>query len=227
MNRRFVLAVLAAIALATGTGCRPAPLPGDVTFAWSFYGLSCAQDPNIQWVRITIPGEALENNGYYPCNSNGYDGIVLHDFAPGTYSFVIDAIDYSGFLSYSGGGTFHVNGSILVQVDLAPTGQGLSWAHLTWSLPPASAATPPCDAHGIARVQAQIDDQSPVDFTCAEGLADPGAKSPLMDPGMHRIVLRALAEDGAVVYSAQSTFTTYAGKPVSAGFSLQLPASSP
>jgi len=93
-----------------------------VTMEWSLNGRSCFQNPNIQWVRITIPGETLQNNGYYPCSSNGSDGVVLYGFAPGTYRFVVDAIDYAGTPIFSGSGTFGVNGDIALSIDLTPVG---------------------------------------------------------------------------------------------------------
>lgn len=87
---------------------------------WSFDGQSCAQESLVDSVHIVIPGESLDNDGVFPCSVRGVDGIVLHDFAPGRYSFSIDAIDYDGTLSYSGGGTFVVDGDTFVSVDLSP-----------------------------------------------------------------------------------------------------------
>jgi hypothetical protein len=122
MNKKTLVASLAVLSLVLGSACGGYdPRPGDVTFLWSFYGLTCAEDPAIEWVQISIPGENLDNDGFYPCNVNGSDGIVLHDFYPGTYSFAIDAIDYDGYRSYTAGGTFTVDGDTLVRVDLTPT----------------------------------------------------------------------------------------------------------
>lgn len=122
MNTKTLTAFTAVLLLTLGSACgHYEPHPGDVTFLWSFYGLSCSQDPNIDEVHIIIPGESLDNDGYYPCRVNGTDGIVLHNFAPGTYSFSIEAVDYDGYISYSSGGNFNVDGSITVRVDLTPT----------------------------------------------------------------------------------------------------------
>src|SRR5262245_54034386 len=41
---------------------------GDVTFSWTFYGQTCSQS-GVSNVRVTIPGESLENSGFYPCVS--------------------------------------------------------------------------------------------------------------------------------------------------------------
>ena len=104
------------------SGCVLSPdEPGDVTFAWTFAGNSCYQDGRVRQVRITIPGEPLENDGYYPCSLSGYDGITLHNFAPGRYDFSLDAIDGDNYYSYRATGTFYVDGNTLVRVDLRPT----------------------------------------------------------------------------------------------------------
>ena len=227
MNRSALLAVIAVLSLAFGSACRVAPAAqaGNVTFAWSFYGYRCSQDPDIQSVRVTIPGESLQNNGIYPCSANGSDGIVLYDFAPGTYSYTLDAIDYSGNIIYSGGGTFAVNGNVLVQIDLTPTRQAPSWAHLSWHFPEQSGAARPCDERRVAKMGVWIDDQPPAFLACADGLSDPGVRSMTLAAGSHAISIKALGEDSSVLYSAESTLTTYAGDPVSAHFSLAPPAS--
>lgn len=122
MNLKSLSLGLATLSLSLTSACvYTAPEPGDVTFAWSFYGASCNRDRQVDQVRVTIPGESLEFGGFYPCSSNGYDGVVLHNFRPGTYDYYLEAIDYSGFVSYTASGRFYVDGSILVRVDLYPT----------------------------------------------------------------------------------------------------------
>jgi len=121
MNRLGLLSALLSSCLMSGCVYSDSSEPGNVTFAWSFAGASCAQDRRIDQVLVTIPGESLDNGGYYPCSQNGYDGITLHDFAPGTYDFSLDAIDDSGYYSYRAVGTFTVDGNIIVNVDLTPT----------------------------------------------------------------------------------------------------------
>ncbi len=68
-------------------GNPPWPSPATSTFLWIFDGLRCDEARDVYGVNITIPGEALLNDGRYACSTNGADGITLHDFAPGTYSF--------------------------------------------------------------------------------------------------------------------------------------------
>jgi hypothetical protein len=121
LNRLGWLSSLLSVSLLSGCVYSESDASGDVTFAWTFAGRSCAQDGRVQRVVITIPGESLANGGEYPCNVNGYDGIVLRDFAPGAYDYSIDAIDYDNYASFRTTGTFYVDGNTLVPVDLAPT----------------------------------------------------------------------------------------------------------
>ena len=122
MNMKNIATSLAVLSLSLTSACvYTEPEPGNVTFAWSFDGYSCDRDREIQEVHIRIPGESLENRGYYPCSANGYDGVTLYDFYPGTYDFDIEAIDYSGYVSYAASGHFTVDGDVLVRVDLYPT----------------------------------------------------------------------------------------------------------
>ena len=124
MTKKLAVPLLAAVCLVLLPGCivdARDPYPGNVTFAWSFDGYGCIQEPDIQTVRVTIPGERLDNDGFYPCRLNGYDGITLYDFAPGYYDFYLEAIDYDGYVSFTRRGSFRVDGNVTVPVDLYPT----------------------------------------------------------------------------------------------------------
>src|SRR5687768_3558018 len=93
MNKLLRIGFLSLLALFQGCiyygdGARS----GDVTFYWTFWGDSCA-DAGVESVKITIAGEPLEDNGYYPCLNAGAPGITLHDFRPGTYSYTIEGLD--------------------------------------------------------------------------------------------------------------------------------------
>src|SRR5688500_1203197 len=95
MNTKSLFALLSVVQLVTGcivvggSNRTPPPLPGDVTFTWSFAGDTCASNPDIHSVIIDIPGERLQNDGVFPCTANNYPGITLHDFAAGPYDFSI------------------------------------------------------------------------------------------------------------------------------------------
>ena len=58
------------LSLASLSGCvvkDNGPYSGNVTFTWTFGGLTCSNLPQIRSVAINIPGEVLDNNGVYPC----------------------------------------------------------------------------------------------------------------------------------------------------------------
>ena len=44
------------------------------TFLWTFTGLRCDEARDVYGVNITIPGEALLNDGKYACSTAGVDG---------------------------------------------------------------------------------------------------------------------------------------------------------
>src|SRR5437868_8340473 len=124
MNTKLAIPFLAVLALAQGCIVHgpPGPSAGDVTFSWTFYGQSCSA-AGVANVHINIPGETLENGGVYPCVSNSYQGIVLHNFAGGSYTYTIEGLDTGGYTIYTGAGAFDIDGDAMEQVDLTPYGQ--------------------------------------------------------------------------------------------------------
>ncbi|ADO74902.1 hypothetical protein [Stigmatella aurantiaca] len=119
MIQKALLSCFAVLVLSGALACSD-PEPGTLTFDWSFEGRSCSQEPDIQEVRLVIPGVTLDNGGRYPCVVAGDDGITLDGvFEAGTYSYVIDAVDESDRSIYSRGGDFTVDGDTRVEVDLA------------------------------------------------------------------------------------------------------------
>ena len=130
---RSILAPAAALLLLSGCvihadSKEPAPVPavgGDITFLWSFAGKTCAQAPEVNWVRVVLEGgagvEALPNDGYYRCNWDGWDGVKLTDFRAGTYNYTVDAVDSGDLVVYTATGTLSVNGPVQVPVNLNPT----------------------------------------------------------------------------------------------------------
>src|SRR5688572_18014061 len=164
MSVRGLLALL--LCQAALFGCRPVVSgpPGDVTFFWTVIGGTCADHPEVQSIRINIPGEVLANGGVYPCSVNGTDGIVLHDFAAGGYSFDIDAVGYSNQVLYVSAGTFDVLGNTAVQIDLTPVGVPPSYAYLSWTFP----GGVNCAQAGISFVDVTIDGQT-TQYECVGG----------------------------------------------------------
>lgn len=221
----FLCAVLAAASGCVINGHRYDP--GDITFTWSFYGQTCSQAPDVAKVHIVIPGERLQNDGIYPCTSNSYPGIVLHDFRGGVYDYTIEALSYTDEVLYVSGGEITVDGDTRVNVDLTPVGQPSSWAYISWRFPNNPATTTCAQAQppgtdpqigGIAYVDVEIDGAYKR-FTCAEGSPlSPsfvaGIQSPAIAPGSHSLKVTALLASGYPVYSYSGTMDTTAGTPV-------------
>jgi hypothetical protein len=209
MNRKLSLAFLATVLLASACVVRDRRNPpGDVTFSWTFYGYTCQQASDVASVRITIPGESLANGGVYPCTSNNYPGIVLHDFVAGTYSFTIEGLSNTGVQLYVASGTFVVNGNILVNVDLLPPGPNSSWSLLTWTFPAEQGITRPCEDRSIVHVDVQIDNGQVTRYRCVDGITNPGVRSAMVTPGTHTINLWAVDASNYVYYSLSSSLTT-------------------
>jgi len=196
---------------------------GNVQFTWTFGGLTCSNVPQVTSVAINIPGEVLQNNGVFPCLTNNYPGIVLHDFLPGTYSFTIQGLDANGTALYVGNGNFTVNGDVLVSVDLSPTSSATVPAYLTWSFPPNSQSqNPTCLQAGVDVVDVTIDQGATQRYSCDAGQTQPGVVSVPLNPGTHSITLAASNQTvGYPYYRLVSTLQTTAGAPVSASYGLQ------
>ena len=203
---------------------RPPPVQGgDVTFLWTFSGLRCDQARDVYGVNITIPGEALANNGKYACSTAGVDGITLHDFAPGTYSFTLEAVNFQNQILFGATGTFTINGSRTVTVDLTPTGNPGSYAYLNWTFP----GNQSCAQAGVASVEVLLDGLPPHTVPCFEGQATPGLQTPYLAPGLHSIELIARAPTGQPLYFYKGGLTTRAYDPVYASYNLLPPPSQP
>lgn len=202
------------------------PQPGDVSFLWSFSGGSsvgrCAGVPDVKSVRIIIPGQTLANGGIHPCTSAGVDGVILRDFAPGTYSYTLEALGYSDQVLYTGSGSFTVNGNVRVNYSLTPTGGGNSYAYVSWTFPPnTTSANPTCAQAGVVWVEVSIDGGSWTRLLCTEGEGSNQVSSPYLSPGSHTIAFIGVGSDGQHYYYTQSTLETRAGSPVAVSYRLK------
>jgi hypothetical protein len=221
MNLRMALLLLTALALAGCGGPDRHLHPGEVTFQWSFAGLSCGEVPHVRAVKIRLPGEALQNDGIYPCSVSGFQGIVLHDFAGGSYPYALEALGYGDEVLYRASGTLEVNGSVRVAVDLTPAGAYSSYAYLTWRFPPsATSANPTCADLGVSTVELSLDEGITARYPCAAGERLPGAMTPFVPPGSHALSLWALDADGYELFHFQGALQTFGGAPVAAEYRL-------
>ncbi|AFE06830.1 hypothetical protein COCOR_06245 [Corallococcus coralloides DSM 2259] len=191
--------------------------PGDVRMSWSFDGATCGQMRNIDGVDIYIDGEILEGDGKYPCSANGFDGIILHDFAPGTYSFTAQAVDYDGVAVYSYRGTFSVDGNVAVPINFNTGNTGAtSYAYVNWLFPTeAGTSYPSCGQAGVAYVDARVDDGPWGRFNCNQGSQGRYVETPEIAPGQHYLEVVAIDSLERPLYYYGGAFTSQAGIPAS------------
>lgn len=197
---------------------------GDVTFLWRFMGDTCDEVP-VAAVRVTIPGEQLEDGGYYGCLNGGVPGITLHDFFGGNYEYTLEGLSNTGEVLYRASGTFAINGDVTLNVDLTPSGEASSYALLSWSFPSNWASqTPSCADATVTYIDVEIDNSGVWDrYHCADGMGGGEASTRLIAPGTHTIDLVAVHVSGeneyAVAYQG-STFVTVSNAPASHSFTL-------
>jgi hypothetical protein len=213
MSSRLLIAFFFIAAVLTGCG---GPQPGDVSFLWTFSGLRCDRVRDVAGVNVTIPGEPLANNGQFACSTAGVDGITLHDFAPGTYAFVLQAVNFQGQLLFEGHGTFTINGNRTVMVDLTPTGNPGSYAYLNWTFP----GNVSCAQAGVGTVDILLDNLASHSVPCPQGQTTPGLQTPYLSPGDHSIEFIARSPSGQPLYSYRGVLTTQAYNPVHASYNL-------
>lgn len=218
----FLLAVVVggSSCVIRGGSSTPHGSHGDVTFLWSFRGAGygCAVLPEVTQVTVQIPGQALENHGTYGCLNAGSAGITLLDFGPGTYRYDIQARNSAGLILYEASGSFVVNGSVTVDVELVPSAAAPGSVALTWSLPGGR----PCSAEpAVSLVQVRIDDGTPFEVPCAEGQTSQGVLVSGLVGGTHRIDLAARDTYGFFYYRLVSDLTVIPGTTASQQFDLQ------
>ncbi len=224
MNTKTVALFLS---LASLSGCviNGGPYSGNVQFTWTFIGLTCSNVPQVASVAIDIPGEILQDNGVYPCLTNNYPGIVLHDFLPGTYRFTVQALDAYRTVLYAASGSFRVDGDVIVNVDLSPTAAAPSYAYLTWSFPASSVSpNPSCEQARVDAVDVTIDQGPTTRYACRDGQTQQGVASVPMSIGTHTITLAASSAEvghGYPYYQLVSYLTTTSATPVPAPYRLQ------
>jgi hypothetical protein len=232
MNSKLLLAFLCLASLSgciihednDNTCCNPPPppaQPGNVTFLWRFDGLRCDEARDVYGVNITIPGEQLHNNGRYACSTNNVDGITLHDFVPGTYSYRIQAVDYRNVILFESTGTFVINGNSTVMADLAPVGNNIntSYAFLNWTFP----GNQSCAQVGVATVDITLDgnpNTSIQNVPCTDGQTAQGWRMPYTTPGEHFIDFVAKDAQSRPLYYFSGGLITKAYAPVNATYSL-------
>jgi len=200
---------------------------GDITFLWSFNGQSCMFVPQVQSVRVTIPGATLQNNGVYPCFTQGVAGITLLNFRGGTYTYTVEGLDAAGRQLYLATGQLVVNGSVTESVNLVPQQGAPSSALISWLLPQNLRCNQLGDVANnrtATKVLLSVDGQAVQEVDCNAGnlSGNPSASVQLNNliGGVHQIDLRAADATNFVYARATNQFTTTVGGAVSVQFQL-------
>lgn len=226
------LTLLSLIAALLATGCvvqnrveepRPTPpRPGHISFTWNFEGKGCLEVPEVRWVRVIIPNEQLENDGYFPCNTAGIDGIKLLNFRAGNYNFTVDGVDANNKTIYTASGTLAVNGDITVPLTLSRVG-AREQLQIYWTFGKGQLS---CEAAGVDEVWVRFGNDEPVSWPCrstdpATGIAVEGLAIKGIDAGTYPIELQGVtlvpSADGSGGFDRQVWYGVSLNLPVAAG----------
>jgi hypothetical protein len=213
LSRVKTLALVATLAAASGCS-----VSGNVTFQLSFGGTGgCMANQAVKTIRITIPGQTLENQGVYNCSEQ----VLLLNFAPGSYTFTAEAFGGSNERLFIKQGTFNVNGNVVVNVNLAPADESNSYAYLTWGFPlVGNTNNPTCAQAGIMYVDYAIDSGQAVRVNCVDGQTQSGSPTAALRPGNHTIQLDGLGSTGTRYFSKTGTLVVNPGNAIAADFKL-------
>ena len=183
--------------------------PGDLTIYWTFpSGMGC-NAAGVQSVQVTIPGQALDNGGNYPCNTNGAQGIVLTNFAGGQYSVTVDALASDGTPLYTGIGYPTVNGDISVTIGLNQDASSSATLQLRWGFLDAQNNVLSCATAGVQNVQVTVGSYSPSVLSCDNNGTE-GTNFGPINAGSYPVELDGLDSTGNVIYSTTQTMVVSA-----------------
>ncbi|MBS2028988.1 MAG: hypothetical protein JST54_13890 [Deltaproteobacteria bacterium] len=183
--------------------------PGNLTVFWAFpNNINCAE-AGVDHVQVTIPGEALDNNGYYPCSTSGSQGIVLTNFGPGTYPVTVNALDSNDNPLYVGSNTAFIDGDQSVTVALAQTYSSNATLQLRWGFLDAQNNQLSCATAGVSNVQITINNFAPSVVPCSQGGVQGSSVGPL-NAGSYTVVLDGLDANGNAIYSTTQTMVVSA-----------------
>ncbi|MER2561956.1 MAG: hypothetical protein ABTQ32_14610 [Myxococcaceae bacterium] len=221
MNRSFLSVATAAVISLLASGCIIVGnnrLAGDITVVWSFNGQTCLFVPQVQSVRVTIPGAQLQNNGIYPCMSNNVAGITLLNFRGGTYNITVEGLDSAGRVVYRGTTSAVVDGNVSVSVNLLPQQGATGSAIISWVFPNNLACGQVGDVAGgrpVSRMSVSIDNATPSIVDCTRGnptAANPSAAITIDNlTGSHVIDVIAMDSANFPYLRATNTITAMVG----------------
>lgn len=232
MIRSFTSVVTVAVIALLTSGCiiGTGRTSGDITVVWSFNGQSCMFVPQVQSVRVTIPGATLQNNGIYPCMTNGVSGITLLNFRGGSYDVTVEGLDTAGRTLFAATSRVVVNGDVAASFSLLPTQAASGTALVSWVFPGNLACSQIGDVasgRAVSRVLISVDGQASNPVDCAQGNAtnaNPSAAvtiSNLSGAGQHQIDLLAQDSSGFTYLGVRGTLNVNLGGATSNQFQLQ------
>lgn len=215
-HSRVLISTLCITAL-LGSGCiinnTPRGNPGDISFLWTFNGgRGCASVPDVTQVRITMPGQSLQNGGVYGCVNAGTAGIKLLNFRAGTYAFTVSGQNAQGETLYTENGSVTVNGDVTTTVDLRPTSDAKGQMIVSWVFP--QNTTINCST--IAAVDVSVNGALIRSATCNEqytylGATGPGVVITGVTAGDNVVTLAARDSNGFFYYRSDRTVAVTVG----------------
>jgi hypothetical protein len=231
MNRSILSVAAAALISLMASGCIIVAgnnRSGDITLLWSFNGQTCMFVPQIQSVRVIIPGAQLQNNGVFPCMTNNVAGITLRNFRGGTYQVTVEGLDSAGRVIYQGSSSVLVNGNVSASVNLTPIQGATGTALISWVFPGNLACAQIGDVGGgLSRMLISIDNATATPFDCARGnatAANPSAAVTIdnLTGGVaHTIDLLAQDSSGFNYLRATNSVTINTGGSIAGQFQMQ------
>lgn len=233
MNRSFLGVAAAAVISVLASGCvivgGNSGARGDITVLWSFNGQGCVFVPQVQSVRVIIPGAALANNGIYPCMSDNVAGITLQNFRGGLYTVTVEGLDSAGRVIYQGSAPVRVNGDVAVSINLTALQSATGSALISWTFPNNLACAQVGDVasgRAVSRIQVSVDGSAATPVDCARGnatAANPAAAITIdnLTGGAHTVDLIAQDNQGFSYLRATHTVTVNPGGSVAGTFQMQ------
>jgi len=179
-----------------------------LTVSWTFANGGSCDGAGIEQVRITIPGEPLQQS-IFDCRLGQ---VMFTGFYSGSYQVTVDALDATvpnpPTPIWTGTGSVDLRGSATVAVVLQPVSAQNAVTYLSWTLDPATGdpnQIPRCGAgQRLDQVGIFIDDQNAGTYGCGQGTGGGVVVSPYVAAGPHNVQLVAFSSQEGVTAYAQS-----------------------
>jgi hypothetical protein len=167
-----------------------------LTVSWTFGGGGSCQGAGIDQVRITIPGESLQQS-IFDCSLGQ---VLFSDFYPGNYQVTVDALDPTVQTPptplWTGSASVNLGNDAQARVVLQPASAANAITYLSWTFDPAtgdSGQIPLCGAgQRLDSVALFVDNAATnLSYNCGDGLGQAQVVTPFLSPGNHTIQLVA------------------------------------